>query len=138
MQLHSVNFMGRFPLVSKCTASQSTVGDKQCQVSTRARVEGSSGEQVEQKIICIFRLPKTYTLRGKPRFHSGSHTSLRGRSYRAFFRVEVLSFNGRPHSRQQSTRPPGVSLLTRKDTAFPNVLPLQEINILSCRQEVVS
>ena len=111
MQLHSVNFMGRFPLASKCTASQSTLGDKQCQVSARARVEGSSGEQVEQKTICIFRLPKTYTLRGKPRVDRDG--------------------------RQRSTRPPGGSLLTRKDTAFTSVLLLQEIYILSFRQEVV-
>ena len=33
--------------------------------------------------------------------------------------------------RQQSTRPPGVSLLTRKNTAFPNVLLLQEFDEFS-------
>ena len=39
--------------------------------------------------------------------------------------------------RQRSTRPPGGSLLTRKDTAFTSVLLLQESTFLSFRQEVV-
>ena len=63
-------------------------------------------------------------------------TTTRGATRARSWRKCYLSTVDRD-GRQQSTRPPGVSLLTRKNTAFPNVLLLQEVNILRFRQEVV-
>ena len=64
-------------------------------------------------------------------------TTTRGATRARSWRKCYLSTVDRD-GRQQSTRPPGVSLLTREDTAFPNVLPLEEINIFNSPQSTAT